>query len=92
METDAAGAAAQRADVLFLTNYGKTLEDVDAKKIAVIGYSWGGNAALAAAQATPDIRALVALDDQQVLVEQHVRIRRLLEQSTGTAPHVTLAH
>jgi pimeloyl-ACP methyl ester carboxylesterase len=62
MEVNASGAAGQAADILFLIKFAKTLSDADIRKIAVVGYSWGGTGALLAVAANSQINALVALD------------------------------
>ncbi len=62
MEVETTGAEAQAADVRFLIQFARTLQDVNAKEVAVIGYSWGGTGALFAGASDQDIRALIALD------------------------------
>jgi dienelactone hydrolase len=62
MEVDTTVANAQAADIHFLIQFAKTLKDVNAKEVAVLGYSWGGTGALLAAAHDEHIRALVALD------------------------------
>jgi hypothetical protein len=42
MTVDMTDAGSQAADILFLIKFAKTLKNVDAKEVAVIGYSWGG--------------------------------------------------
>lgn len=62
MTVDLAGANAEARDISFLIDFAKTLPDTDTSKIAAIGYSWGGMAALFAAARDPRIDALVSLD------------------------------
>ena len=62
MTVDSAGTSAQTADILYLLRFAKTLKDVDAQTAAVVGYSWGGTAALLSAAKDPHIKALIALD------------------------------
>jgi dienelactone hydrolase len=62
MTIDIAGANAEARDVSFQIDFAKTLPDVDLSEIAVIGYSWGGMAALFAAARDKRIDALVSLD------------------------------
>jgi dienelactone hydrolase len=62
MQVDASDAAGQAADILFLIKFAQTLSYADVRKVAVVGYSWGGTGALLAAVGDPPIRALVALD------------------------------
>lgn len=62
MAINTSDANAQAEDILFLVRFSKTLKDVNAREVAVIGYSWGGTGALIAAADDPEIRALVSLD------------------------------
>ncbi len=62
MTTDQAGVNAQAQDIAYLLYSAKALPDADLSATAVIGYSWGGNAALFAAARDKNIRALVGLD------------------------------
>jgi dienelactone hydrolase len=62
MAVETSDANAQAEDILFLIKFSKTLKDVSAKDVAVIGYSWGGTGALLAATDDPKIRALVSFD------------------------------
>lgn len=54
--------APQAQDISFLINYAQTLPQADIAQIAVVGFSWGGMAALAVAAQDKRIIALVALD------------------------------
>ena len=65
MTLDVLGANAQAADISFLIGYAQTLPDADTSKIAVIGMSWGGLAALLASARDSRIAALVSLDGSQ---------------------------
>jgi dienelactone hydrolase len=62
MTLDLAGANAEAQDISFLIDFAKTLPDADISKVAVIGYSWGGMAALFASSRDKRIDALVSLD------------------------------
>jgi dienelactone hydrolase len=62
MTLDVAGANAEAQDISFLIDFAKTLPDTDISKVAVIGYSWGGMAALFASSRDKRIDALVSLD------------------------------
>jgi dienelactone hydrolase len=62
MAVDSAGANAEAQDISFLIDFAKKLPDANPAELAVIGYSWGGTAALVAAQRDHCITALVALD------------------------------
>ncbi len=59
---DVAGLNAQARDISFLVGYAGTLSNADASRIAVVGFSWGGLAALFAAARDNRIDALVSLD------------------------------
>jgi pimeloyl-ACP methyl ester carboxylesterase len=62
MTVDLAGVNAEVQDISFLIDFAKKLPDANLSELAVIGYSWGGTAALLAARKDPHIKALVALD------------------------------
>ncbi len=62
MTSDQDGAEAQAQDIELILSFAKTLPDTDPVQEAVIGYSWGGNAALFASARDKNIRALVGLD------------------------------
>ncbi len=62
MTIDIAGANAEAQDISFQIDFAKTLPDVDLSEVGVIGYSWGGMAALFAAARDKRIDALVSLD------------------------------
>lgn len=62
MTADLEGAEAQAADIEYLIGYASGLPDVDASKLAVVGFSWGGLANVLAAARDDRIKALVSLD------------------------------
>jgi len=62
MTIDIAGANAEAQDISFLIDSARALPDADLSKVAAIGYSWGGMAALFASARDPRINALVSLD------------------------------
>ncbi len=62
MTGDIEGVEAQVGDIEFLIGYARALPQVDPARIAVVGFSWGGLANVAAAAKDPRIRALVSLD------------------------------
>lgn len=62
MTIDLPGANAEAQDISFLIDFAKSLPDTDMSSVAVIGYSWGGMAALFAAALDKRIGALVSLD------------------------------
>lgn len=62
MTIDQTGANAQAQDISFLIDFANTLPDTDTSKIAAIGYSWGGMAALFASGRDKRIAALISLD------------------------------
>jgi pimeloyl-ACP methyl ester carboxylesterase len=62
MTIDISGANAEAADISFLLDFASTLPDTDMSKVAAMGYSWGGMAALFAAARHGRINALISLD------------------------------
>jgi tetratricopeptide (TPR) repeat protein len=62
MTQDLAGIGAQAGDISFLIGCSRTFANVDASRVAVIGFSWGGISNLFAAVNDNRIGALVALD------------------------------
>jgi len=62
MPNDLEGAETQAADIAFLIRYAHALPQADARKLAVVGYSWGGLANVLAAAKDRRIGALVNLD------------------------------
>ncbi len=62
MTLDLPGANAEAQDISFLIDFAKSLPDAEISSVAVIGYSWGGMAALFAAARDKRIDALVSLD------------------------------
>jgi len=62
MTVDLPGADAEAQDISFLIDFATTLRDTDMSKVAAIGYSWGGMAALFASSRDKRIDALVSLD------------------------------
>ena len=62
MASDLEGAETQAADIAFLVRYAHSLPHADTRRLAVVGYSWGGLANVLAAAKDPRIKALVDLD------------------------------
>ena len=62
MASDQEGAETQAADIAFLVRYAHSLPHADTRRLAVVGYSWGGLANVLAAARDPRIKALVDLD------------------------------
>lgn len=62
MTVDQAGAQAEAADISFLIHFAGSRKDVDTKRIAVVGYSWGATGALLAAENNRTIKAFVSMD------------------------------
>ena len=62
MTVDLPGANAEAQDISFLIDSATTLPDTDMAKVAAVGYSWGGMAALFASGRDKRIDVLVSLD------------------------------
>ncbi len=62
MTVDLPGANAEAQDISFLIDFATTLPDTDMAKVAAVGYSWGGMAALFASGRDKRIDVLVSLD------------------------------
>jgi dienelactone hydrolase len=62
MTVDLPGADAEAKDISFLIDFARGLPDTDISKVAAVGYSWGGMAALFASSRDRRIGALVSLD------------------------------
>src|ERR1700722_458016 len=62
MTVDLPGANAEAQDISFLIDFATTLPDTDMSKVAAIGYSWGGMAALFASGRDKRVDVLVSLD------------------------------
>ncbi|WMW80807.1 dienelactone hydrolase family protein [Undibacterium cyanobacteriorum] len=71
-------AEPQIADVRFLLGYAHSLDFVDAKKIAVMGWSWGGMTTVFAAARDSRIGAIVSLDGtREPELTKQIDVRRL---------------
>ncbi len=79
MEMSAAGAEAQMKDILFLLNYmlKNHSDQIDKKRIAAIGFSWGGAAAALAQMKDKRIKAVVDIDGA-------LRTPRMFEAISGS--------
>ncbi len=62
MTTDLVGIKAQVDDIHFLMQEAELIPEADAKRIAIVGFSWGGISNVFAAVDKPNVRALVFLD------------------------------
>lgn len=62
MPIDLEGAETHAADIAFLVRYARSLPEADTRRLALVGYSWGGLANVLAAAKDPRIKALVDLD------------------------------
>lgn len=62
MTSDLEGVEAQAADIAFLIAQAAAMKQADMKRIAVIGFSWGGLSNVLAAARDDRIRALVSID------------------------------
>ncbi len=66
MSTNMADLMEQVYDGSFTLNYLKPMVDVDSTKIGVMGYSWGGLAAIILALRNTDIKAVLSLDGSEM--------------------------
>ncbi len=66
MSTNIADLMEQVYDGIFTLNYLKPRIDIDSTKIGVMGYSWGGLAAVLLALKNADIKAAVSLDGSEM--------------------------
>ena len=62
MTMDLAGINAQVTDIHFLMRHAEYIGEADTKRIAIVGFSWGGISNAFAAVNKPNVRALVFLD------------------------------
>jgi dienelactone hydrolase len=62
MSSDMQGAETQASDISFEIGFAGALPQVDASRIAVLGYSWGGISNFFAAARDDRIKALIAFD------------------------------
>ncbi|QYF94154.1 dienelactone hydrolase family protein [Massilia sp. PAMC28688] len=72
MTKDLDGLEAQAADMAFLAGFARSLPNVDAARIGVMGYSWGGLANVLAAARDDRIGAVVSLDGSVRAHSQYV--------------------
>jgi hypothetical protein len=66
MSTNPADLLEQVCDGAFALNSLKKKDDIDTDKIGLIGYSWGGSAALILAMNNTDIKAVLSLDGSEM--------------------------
>ncbi len=83
MTSDLDGLETQAADIAFLIGYARSVPQVDASRIGVIGYSWGGLANVLAAARDDRIGAVVSLDGSLRAHSQYV------DGGAKAARHVT---
>jgi len=62
MTMDRPGIDLQVGDIHFLMKYAARIAQADTRRMAIVGYSWGGISNAFAAVDKPDVRALVFLD------------------------------
>lgn len=91
MTDDLEGAAAQVGDIEFLIGYAHDLPQADTRRLAVIGYSWGGLANVMAAARDSRILALVALDGSVRTYPAVIAQSRFLTPARVTAPMLYVA-
>lgn len=91
MTTDLEGVETQAADIEFLIGYAYGLPQADTRRLAVIGYSWGGLANVLAAAKDSRIDALVALDGSVRSWPQLLKQAAYATQARATAPLLYVA-
>jgi dienelactone hydrolase len=91
MTDDLEGAEAQVGDIEFLIGYAHGLPQADTRRLAVIGYSWGGLANVMAAAKDSRILALVALDGSVRTYPAVIEQSRYLTPARVTAPLLYVA-
>jgi dienelactone hydrolase len=62
MTPDAEGLEVQAGDMEFALGWARRQANVDAERVALVGFSWGGMANVLAAMRNPDVHAVVSLD------------------------------
>ena len=91
MTDDLEGAETQMGDIEFLIGYAYGLPEADTRRLAVIGYSWGGLANVMAAAKDSRILALVALDGSVRTYPAVIDQSRFLTPARVTAPLLYVA-
>ncbi|MDM4766644.1 dienelactone hydrolase family protein [Pelomonas sp. SE-A7] len=91
MTADLEGVEAQVGDIAFLIAQARSLPQVDAEQIAVVGFSWGGLANVAAAARDSRIRALVSLDGTVRYDNETLRSIAYLTPAKVAVPYLFLA-
>jgi dienelactone hydrolase len=91
MTDDLEGALAQVGDIEFLIGFAHGLAQADTRRLAVIGYSWGGLANVMAAARDSRIVALVALDGSVRTYPAVIEQSRFLTPARVTAPLLYIA-
>jgi dienelactone hydrolase len=90
MTDDLEGTETQVGDIEFLIGYAQGLADVDATKIAVAGYSWGGVSNVFAAARDSRIRALIGFDGGIRFVGKLVAAAKYMEPKRIAVPFLYL--
>jgi dienelactone hydrolase len=62
MTPDAEGLEVQAQDMEFALRWARGQANIDAERVALVGFSWGGMANVLAAMRNPDVDAVVSLD------------------------------
>lgn len=91
MADDLEGAETQMGDIQYLIGYAHGVPQADIRRLAVIGYSWGGLANVMAAARDSRILALVALDGSVRTYPAVIEQTRFLTPARVTAPLLYLA-
>lgn len=91
MTDDLEGAETQVGDIEYLIGYAHGLAQTDTRRLAVIGYSWGGLANVMAAAKDSRILALVALDGSVRTYPAVIEQSRFLTPARVTTPLLYVA-
>ncbi|AKJ02368.1 dienelactone hydrolase family protein [Archangium gephyra] len=91
MTEDLEGIETQAADISFLIGYAHTLPQADTRRIAVMGFSWGGMSNVFAAARDSRIKALVSLDGSVRYYPELVEAARYVTPSRVAVPMLYMA-
>ncbi|MBL8268718.1 alpha/beta hydrolase family protein, partial [Steroidobacter sp.] len=91
MTKDLAGLNTQAQDISFLVGYAQTLSNVDASRVAALGFSWGGLSNVFAAARDERIGALISLDGSLRFSPNYVQQAGDVHPERMTVPLLSIA-